>query len=228
MAAFRGPPRAGIRAHRSRHCVRADLCDRIRARTDGGCAGDCDPLHRRARQTVFRDRRECRHETGRRRAIHWRELGLLHAFCRVAAGGGRLRQLRSVALRNQCPGSFRDGFRRRRRHRLDAQPTVRQGCANMTQLPTPDPESLRARYPEVFNRPISARLATPAMMLVASGIFIFGLIDLDFSPARLLSGLHQLGWITLMMIPPDPGTSLPAYLVALGETLSIALVGTTI
>ena len=98
----------------------------------------------------------------------------------------------------------------------------------MTQLPTPDREGLRARYPVVFNRPVSARLATPAMILVASGIFIFGLIDLDFSPARLLAGLHQLGWITLMMIPPDPGASLPAYLVALGETLSIALLGTTI
>ena len=32
----------------------------------------------------------------------------------------------------------------------------------------------------------------------------------------------------MMMIPPDPGSSLPAYLVALGETLSIALLGTTI
>jgi phosphonate transport system permease protein len=31
-----------------------------------------------------------------------------------------------------------------------------------------------------------------------------------------------------MMVPPDPGSSLPAYLVALGETLSIALLGTTI
>jgi len=98
----------------------------------------------------------------------------------------------------------------------------------MTQLPTPDQESLRAQYPEVFNRPVSARLATPAMILAASAIFVFGLIDLDFSPARLVSGLHQLGWITLMMIPPDPGASLPAYLVALGETLSIALLGTTI
>jgi phosphonate transport system permease protein len=31
-----------------------------------------------------------------------------------------------------------------------------------------------------------------------------------------------------MMIPPDPGASLPIYLSALGETLSIALLGTTI
>jgi phosphonate transport system permease protein len=30
------------------------------------------------------------------------------------------------------------------------------------------------------------------------------------------------------MIPPDPGSSLPAYLVALGETLSIAMLGTTL
>ena len=31
-----------------------------------------------------------------------------------------------------------------------------------------------------------------------------------------------------MMIPPDPGSSLPLYLKALGETLSIALLGTTL
>ena len=68
----------------------------------------------------------------------------------------------------------------------------------------------------------------PAMILGATAIFVFGLVDLDFSPARLVAGFHQLGWITMMMIPPDPGSSLPAYLVALGETLSIALLGTTI
>jgi phosphonate transport system permease protein len=98
----------------------------------------------------------------------------------------------------------------------------------MTRLPAPDPGELRARYPEVFERPVSARLATPAMIILAFGIFAFGLVDLDFSPARMLSGLHQLGWITMMMIPPDPGSSLPLYLKALGETLSIALLGTTL
>jgi phosphonate transport system permease protein len=98
----------------------------------------------------------------------------------------------------------------------------------MTQLPKPDPEQLREKYPQVFTRPASARLATPAMILGALGIFVLGLVDLDFSPTRLISGLHQLGWISLMMIPPDPGHSLPLYLKALGETLSIALLGTTI
>ena len=98
----------------------------------------------------------------------------------------------------------------------------------MSQLPKPDSAQLRAKYPDVFARPASARLATPAVILAAFAIFVFGLVDLDFSPARLISGLSQLGWITMMMIPPDPGSSLPLYLSALGETLSIALLGTTI
>lgn len=98
----------------------------------------------------------------------------------------------------------------------------------MSALPKPDLKDLRARYPQVFDRPLSARLAVPVMLLCAFAIFAFGLADLEFSPARILAGLHQLGWITLMMIPPDPGSSLPTYLVAMGETLSIALLGTTL
>jgi phosphonate transport system permease protein len=98
----------------------------------------------------------------------------------------------------------------------------------MTRLATPDTNELRTRYPDVFERPLSARLATPVTLIVTFGIFVFGLVDLDFSPARMWSGLHQLGWITMMMMPPDPGSSLPLYLKALGETLSIALLGTTI
>jgi phosphonate transport system permease protein len=98
----------------------------------------------------------------------------------------------------------------------------------MSQLPRPDSERLRAQYPDVFARPASARLAMPAMLVGAFAVFVFGLVDLDFSPARLISGMSQLGWITVMMIPPDPGSSLPVYLSALGETLSIALLGTTL
>ena len=63
----------------------------------------------------------------------------------------------------------------------------------MTQLPTPDPESLRARYPEVFNRPISARLATPAMMLVASGIFIFALVAYPLPDVAKVAGYVATG-----------------------------------
>jgi phosphonate transport system permease protein len=98
----------------------------------------------------------------------------------------------------------------------------------MTQLPSEDPAKLRERYPEVFDRPASSGLATPLVIALALAIFIFGLVDLDFSLSRLVAGVGQLGWISMMMLPPDPGSSLPAYLAALGETLSIALLGTTI
>jgi phosphonate transport system permease protein len=98
----------------------------------------------------------------------------------------------------------------------------------MSRLPSEDPARLRERYPEVFNRPASSRLATPLVAALALAIFIYGLIDLDFSFSRLIAGVSQLGWISLMMLPPDPGSSLPAYLAALGETLSIALLGTTL
>ena len=98
----------------------------------------------------------------------------------------------------------------------------------MSQLPKPDREQLREKYPDIFDRPAAARLATPAMLVAAFAVFAYGLVDLGFSPAKLYNGLSQLGWITLMMIPPDPGSSLPAYLSALGETLSIALLGTTL
>lgn len=91
-----------------------------------------------------------------------------------------------------------------------------------------DSAAMRARYPDVFDRPASSRLATPLTLAAALAIFVFGLVDLDFSPSRFISGLSQLGWISMMMIPPDPGSSLPIYLKALGETLSIALLGTTL
>jgi phosphonate transport system permease protein len=98
----------------------------------------------------------------------------------------------------------------------------------MSKLPAAETAELRARYPQLFDRPASARLATPVMLLAAIAIFVFGLAHLGFSPARMLNGMHQLGWISMMMLPPDPGASLPLYLKALGETLSIALLGTTL
>ena len=98
----------------------------------------------------------------------------------------------------------------------------------MTKPHEVDTQQIRARYPDVFDRPASARLATPALIVVALAVLVYGLVDLDFSPSRFFAGLSQLGWISLMMIPPDPGSSLPVYLKALGETLSIALLGTTL
>ena len=98
----------------------------------------------------------------------------------------------------------------------------------MRPMEAPDLAALRDRHPHIFDRPASARLALPAMLLLVLAIFVFGLVDLEFSPTRLVAGLRQLGWIRVMMLPPDPGSSLPTYLKALGETLSIAVLGTTV
>jgi phosphonate transport system permease protein len=98
----------------------------------------------------------------------------------------------------------------------------------MSRQPDINTPELRARYPDVFSRPMVSRAGVPAIFVAALALFIFGLNELDFSPARMWTGLRELGWITMMMIPPNPGSSLPAYLQAMGETLSIALLGTTL
>lgn len=98
----------------------------------------------------------------------------------------------------------------------------------MNLLPKSDIAGLRQRHPVVFNRPLTSRLVAPAVILAIAGLLVYGLVILDFSPARMLEGVKQLGWIVLMMMPPDPGASLPAYMVAMGETLSIAILGTAI
>jgi phosphonate transport system permease protein len=98
----------------------------------------------------------------------------------------------------------------------------------MSVPPSPDQQDIAARYPEIFARPAASRFAVPVVLALVLAGFVFGLIHLDFSLQRVFAGVHQLGWILLLMIPPDPGTSLVTYLQALGETLSIALLGTTI
>jgi phosphonate transport system permease protein len=98
----------------------------------------------------------------------------------------------------------------------------------MTKRTPTDLRGLKARYPAVFGRPAASRLAMPTVGLAALALLIFGLVELEFSPQRIWVGLNQLGWFMMLMIPPDPGSSLPTYLAAMGETLSIALLGTTL
>lgn len=91
---------------------------------------------------------------------------------------------------------------------------------------TRDPAQLAAQYPELFQGAHTARLKALAIGVAAFALFLFGCWYLDFSLDRLMTGLRQLSWFVMLMIPPDPGTSLPTYLAAMGETLSIAFLGT--
>jgi len=94
------------------------------------------------------------------------------------------------------------------------------------QLPIdPDAHSKLARvYPTSF----AGRYAAPAIVVVGFALFVFGLWYLDFSFWRTIAGIRQFGWIIALMMPPDPGNALPNYLTAMGETLSIALLGTSL
>ena len=98
----------------------------------------------------------------------------------------------------------------------------------MNPLSSDETDALRKKYPGVFVPSLTSRAGVPTIGVAALALLIFGLIELDFSPARIVAGIQQLGWIAMLMIPPDPGASWPAYLAAMGETLSIALLGTTL
>jgi len=97
----------------------------------------------------------------------------------------------------------------------------------MSLFPRQTRQDIATKYPELFAPSAASRYAVPAILGAAFVLFVFGLVYLDFSFQRVFAGLHQLGWILMLMIPPDPGSSLVTYLHALGETLSIALLGTT-
>ncbi len=91
---------------------------------------------------------------------------------------------------------------------------------------TRDSSELLAQYPHLFRASYEGRLKALVIGLAAFALFLFGCWYLEFSLDRLITGFKQLGWFIKLMIPPDPGTSFPTYLVAMGETLSIAFLGT--
>ena len=68
--------------------------------------------------------------------------------------------------------------------------------------------------------------AIAAAAVVATLVYIAAFPLLDISFARVWQGLGQLGTIAALMIPPRHGGHLALYVGALGQTLSIALLGT--
>jgi phosphonate transport system permease protein len=87
---------------------------------------------------------------------------------------------------------------------------------------------LMARYPAIMaaGRWRAANLACACFALVAS--VAVGFASLDISWSRFFAGFGEMARIIGLMIPPDYGTTarLLLWFKALGETLSIALLGT--
>lgn len=89
-----------------------------------------------------------------------------------------------------------------------------------------DHARLAAAFPQVMRPSASGRVRMAVAVALAATVAVLACWRLGFSLDRLGSGLVQLGRFTAMMFPPDPGTQLPLYMHALGETLAIAFLGT--
>ena len=59
-------------------------------------------------------------------------------------------------------------------------------------------------------------------------ILCIGLVEAEFSVARMISGAGRLGDFAILMMPPEPGPNFKVYVFAMIETLGIALLGTVI
>jgi phosphonate transport system permease protein len=96
----------------------------------------------------------------------------------------------------------------------------------MTRRIDVDRAALKDRYPETFRTPVRAHTVYLAIVTAGAGLVVYALWRFGFSPAKFLDGLGKLGTVVTLMVPPDPGSQLWKYVAALGETLSIAFLGT--
>lgn len=85
---------------------------------------------------------------------------------------------------------------------------------------------LRSRHPNVFNRPVGHRIIAIMVIGTLLALAAYAFVRLEISFERLGTGIGQMAHIVGMMFPPTPGTRLPIYLHALGETVAIAMLGT--
>ncbi|MFG1423014.1 phosphonate ABC transporter, permease protein PhnE [Roseixanthobacter liquoris] len=89
-----------------------------------------------------------------------------------------------------------------------------------------DRARLAALHPQIFHPSLARRAWTAGSIAVLALLAIYAMWQLEFSFARIGSGIRQLWLFLTLMVPPDPGTQFPLYIHALGETLSIAFLGT--
>ncbi|MFG1297004.1 MULTISPECIES: phosphonate ABC transporter, permease protein PhnE [Xanthobacter] len=89
-----------------------------------------------------------------------------------------------------------------------------------------DRARLAAAFPQAMQPSSAGRVRAVAALVAAAALAVYAFWRLGFSLDRLGSGVAQLAHFVTLMFPPDPGTQLPLYMHALGETLAIAFLGT--
>lgn len=86
----------------------------------------------------------------------------------------------------------------------------------------------RSAAPQALHPPLAKRLAAPLLTLAAAVVLVFMAIDVDFTPARFMSGFAQLNKLFGSMFPPSSGGQTLRILRALAETMAIAVAGTVV
>lgn len=90
----------------------------------------------------------------------------------------------------------------------------------------PDRETVAERHAQILRASPRERMLVLAVIGTMLVLALFALLRLEFSFARLGSGLVQLGTFLGLMIPPSPGPHIASFLKALAETVAIAFLGT--
>lgn len=89
-----------------------------------------------------------------------------------------------------------------------------------------DTAAIRLRHADLIRGSVRQRAFSVGILALVVGVEIFAMLRLEFSFARLGSGIVQLGTFLGLMVPPSPGTQLWMLLHALAETVAIAFLGT--
>lgn len=89
-----------------------------------------------------------------------------------------------------------------------------------------DQADIKARHAVLVAGPQRERWVTLAVVLALFAVAVLAIVRLEFSFARLGTGIVQLGTFLGLMVPPTPGTQLWLLLKALAETVAIAFLGT--
>ena len=99
---------------------------------------------------------------------------------------------------------------------------------NKTRSRFANSDTVREKYAGALSIDWVSRSRTIGLVLAAFALLVFGLIHLEFSPARMIEGIGKLGTIAYLMLPPNPETwaKVMSYTVSMGETLAIAILGT--
>ena len=84
-------------------------------------------------------------------------------------------------------------------------------------------DTVRKKYAGTLSVDWVSRSRTIALVLAAFAMLVFGLVHLEFSPARMIEGVGKLGTIAYLMLPPNPESwaKVISYAISMGETLAI-------